>query len=216
MKKLSMHTLPRRTHGRVMLIVVVLVFALAAGLVASRWLMDRTLETDAAQRYPVARTIADFQLHTADGQPFTRADMEGRWNLLFFGFTNCPDVCPDTMAVLAQSMEQLRLMRREQLPQVIFVSVDPDRDQGELLADYVSWFDEDFAAVTGSDAQLQALARQLGIVYFHEAPDPDTGFYNVDHSASVLIVDPEARLYGRFPHPLIAEQVTADLFRFAL
>ncbi len=200
-------------HGRVFLLAVTAVLALVAGLIFASSIMQRSADWRAAQLFPTPRVIADFELETAAGERFTRADLQGQWNLLFFGFTNCPDVCPDTLAMLAASMEQLELMRREEKPKVIFVSVDPDRDQGELLEDYVGWFNADFVGVTGSEPQLQALTRQLGVVYFHEAPDERTGFYNVDHSASVLIVDPEARLFGRFAHPLVPEDVTADLFQ---
>ena len=200
-------------NGRIFLAVLVLVVALAAGLIAGHQVMQRTADWRAAQLFPNPRLVADFELYTASGERFSRADLEGQWNLLFFGFTNCPDVCPDTLAMLARSMDQLELMRREEKPRVVFVSVDPDRDQGELLADYVAWFNDDFIGVTGNDAQLQALTRQLGVVYFHEAPDEQTGFYNVDHSASVLIVDPQGRLYGRFAHPLEPDAITADLFQ---
>lgn len=200
-------------NGRIFLAVLVLVVALAAGLIAGHQVMQRTADWRAAQLFPNPRLVADFELYTASGERFSRADLEGQWNLLFFGFTNCPDVCPDTLAMLARSMDQLELMRREEKPRVVFVSVDPDRDQGELLADYVAWFNDDFIGVTGSDAQLLALTRQLGVVYFHETPDEQTGFYNVDHSASVLIVDPQGRLYGRFAHPLEPDAITADLFQ---
>jgi protein SCO1 len=207
------HTFPGREHGRVFLILIVMVAAIAAGLIVANNMMQRTAEWRAAQLFPTPRLVADFELHTATGEPFSRANLQGQWNLLFFGFTNCPDVCPDTLAMLAETMRQLELMRRDVKPQVVFVSVDPERDQGELLADYVQWFDSDFVAVTGDERQLLALSRQLGIVYFHEEPDEDTGFYNVDHSASVLIVDPEGRLYGRFAHPLVPAEITADLFQ---
>ncbi|MFW6340539.1 MAG: SCO family protein [Wenzhouxiangella sp.] len=209
------HPLPGRQRGRIFLIAVIMVAALAAGLVASRFMIERTQDLRAAQLFPTPRALTDFQMETAAGEPFTRADLEGQWSLLFFGFTNCPDICPDTLAMLSQSMEQLRLMRREELPQVVFVSVDPERDQGELLADYVQWFDPEFVAVTGPEEQLQALTRQLGIVYFREQPDEQTGFYNVDHSAAVLIIDPQGRLHGRFGHPLVPEDVVADLFRIS-
>jgi protein SCO1 len=203
----------RRQAGRIFLIVIVMVLAIAAGLITANQMMQRTAEWRAAQLFPTPRLVADFELQTADGQAFNRSNLEGQWNLLFFGFTNCPDICPDTLAMLASSISQLELMRREETPQVIFVSVDPARDQGELLADYVSWFNPGFVGVTGDERQLQALTRQLGIVYFHEQPDEQTGFYNVDHSASVLIVDPQGRLFGRFAHPLVPEEVTADLFQ---
>ncbi len=208
-------TLSNGQRGRIFLFAVIMVAALAAGLFASRMMIDRTQDLRAAQMFPTPRALTDFRMETAQGEPFTRADLEGRWSLMFFGFTNCPDVCPDTLAMLSQSMDQLRLMRREELPQVVFVSVDPERDQGALLADYVRWFDEEFVAVTGAEEQLQALTRQLGIVYYRENPDENTGFYNVDHSAAVMIIDPQGRLHGRFSHPLVPEDVVADLFRIS-
>jgi protein SCO1 len=212
---MNKHSLPGLQNGRIFLFVIVMVLAAAAGLIVAQQMMQRTAEWRAAQLFPTPRPLADFALETADGQPFSKANLEGQWNLLFFGFTNCPDVCPDTLAMLAQSMNQLDLMRREEKPQVIFVSVDPERDQGELFADYVGWFNKDFVGVTGDDRQLQALSRQLGIVYYLEEPDEATGFYNVDHSASVLIVDPQGRLFGRFAHPLDPDAVTADLFQLS-
>jgi protein SCO1 len=210
---MSKLTFPGRQHGRIFLIVIVMVLAAAAGLIVAQQMMQRTAEWRAAQLFPTPRPLADFELFTAEGERFSKADLEGQWNLLFFGFTNCPDVCPDTLAMLAQSMNQLALMRQDVKPQVVFVSVDPERDRGELLGDYVRWFSPDFVGVSGDDRQLQALSRQIGIVYYLEEPDEATGFYNVDHSASVLIVDPQGRLFGRFAHPLDPELVTADLFQ---
>lgn len=213
---MSKHKLPGLQKGNVFLIVIVLVLAAVAGLIVAQQMMQRTTEWRAASLFPTPRPLADFALETADGQPFSKANLEGQWNLLFFGFTNCPDVCPDTLAMLAQSMNQLELMRQDSKPQVVFVSVDPARDRGDLFADYVRWFSEDFIGVTGDDRQLAALSRQIGIVYYLEDPDEATGFYNVDHSASVLIVDPQGRLFGRFAHPLDPDAVTADLFQLGL
>lgn len=210
---MSKLTFPGRQHGRIFLIVIVMVLAAAAGLIVAQQMMQRTAEWRAAQLFPTPRAVADFELQTATGERFTRANLEGQWTLMFFGFTNCPDVCPDTIAMLAQSMNQLELMRREEKPQVVFVSVDPERDQGELFDDYVRWFNPEFIGVTGDERQLQALSRQLGIVFFLEQPDEATGFYNVDHSASVLIIDPQGRLFGRFAHPLDPDAITADLFQ---
>jgi protein SCO1/2 len=110
-------------------------------------------------------------------------------------------------------MDALRLMNKDPLPEVVFVSVDPQRDQGELLSDYVAWFDEAFTAVTGNDEQLASLTQQLGVIFVRDEADPQTGYYNVDHSAAVMIIDPEGRLYGRFGHPLDPDDVTADLFQ---
>lgn len=207
------HSAPARCQsGRVFLFVVIAIAAIAGGIVVSSNLFERSQELRHAQAFPEARKLSEFQLQSPDGRTFDRNDLEGQWSLIFFGFTNCPDICPDTLALLAKSMDELRMMGRDDLPQVVFVSVDPARDQGEQLAEYVSWFDEDFIGVTGPEDQIESLSRQLGSVYFREDPDPETGFYNVDHSASVLIIDPEARLYGRFAPPLVIENVTADLF----
>jgi protein SCO1 len=209
-----MNDQPRHSHqsGRIFIIIAVAVAAIAAGIIVSSNLMQRTMDLREAQLFPQPRLIDDFELETAAGESFTRADLEGQWTLLFAGFTNCPDICPDTLAVLAQTMRELDIMRREEKPQVVFLSVDPERDQGEHLADYVAWFHEDFIGVTGDEPQLERFTRQLGLVYFREEPDEDSGFYNVDHSASILIIDPQGRLYGRFGPAVSSEDVTADVF----
>lgn len=186
---------------------------MALGLMVSRSLLDRSLDLRAASVFPTPRLLNEFELYTPEGEAFTAESLKGQWTLMFFGFTNCPDICPDTLAILSQAVDALRLMKTEPLPQVVFVSVDPARDQGDLLADYVAWFDESFIALTGSDTELEGLTRQLGVIYVRDTPDPQTGFYNVDHSAAVMIIDPEGRLFGRFGHPLEAQAITADLFQ---
>lgn len=204
---------PRLQTGNAVVVVIVLIAAIAAGILVSRQLFDESLELRAASVFPTARFLNDFEMVTADGEVFNQESLKGQWTLMFFGFTNCPDICPDTLANLAQSMDALRLMNQDPLPHVVFVSVDPDRDQGQQLKDYVSWFDESFTAVTGNDEQLAGLTQQLGVIFVRDTPDPQTGFYNVDHSAAVMIIDPEGRLFGRFGHPLDPQQVTADLFQ---
>lgn len=200
-------------QGRALVALVVLIGAIAAGLWVSQTLLERSWDLRAASVFPTARALNPFELETADGQSFDLEQLKGHWTLLFFGFTNCPDICPDTLASLHQSLDSLRLMAPDRLPKVVFVSVDPERDRGESLAEYVSWFDQSFIGVTGSDEQLDQLTRQLGVIFVRDTPDPQTGFYNVDHSAAVMIIDPQGRLFGRFGHPLDPEAVTADLFQ---
>jgi protein SCO1/2 len=203
---------PRNASGRIFLVIVIALAAIASGIVGFSVLFDRSQELRAAQAFPEARPLPDFELRTASGGTLTPSDLEGRWSLIFFGFTNCPDICPDTLAVLDSAIESLDTMGAETRPQVIFVSVDPERDDDEALGDYVRWFDEDFVGATGSRDSLDALTRQLGIYYALDEPDPDSGFYTVDHSASILIVDPQGRLYGRFAPPLDRQAIAADLF----
>ncbi len=199
--------------GNAIVVLIVLIAAMAAGLMVSRTLLDRSLDLRAASVFPTPRLLNEFELTQPSGEVFNTDSLKGQWTLMFFGFTNCPDICPDTLASLSQSLDALRLMNPDQLPQVVFVSVDPNRDEGDLLADYVAWFDESFIAATGSDEALEAITRQLGVIYVRDTPDEQTGFYNVDHSAAVMIIDPEGRLFGRFGHPLDPELVTADLFQ---
>ena len=202
-----------KARGNAIVVAIVLLGAIAAGILFSRGILDQSMELRAASIFPTPRLVNDFELATPSGEVFDQQTLKGQWTLLFFGFTNCPDICPDTLANLAQSMDALRLMKADPLPEVVFVSVDPARDRGALLAEYVAWFDEDFTAATGTDEQLADLTQQLGVIFVRDDPDPQTGFYNVDHSAAVMIIDPEGRLYGRFGHPLNPEDVTADLFQ---
>ena len=96
-------------------------------------------------------------------------------------------------------------------PQILFISVDPERDTSAKLEQYLAYFDPGFIGVTGNQAQLLPLTRQLGIAYRIEEHDPGAAQYDVAHSASVLLTDPEGRLYGAFPPPHDAEKIVADL-----
>lgn len=201
--------------GRIFLVIVSTLAAIATGIVVSSALFDRTQELRAAQAFPEARPLPDFELRTAEGETLTPSDLEGRWSLMFFGFTNCPDICPDTLAVLDAAIENLDTMGATSKPRVVFVSVDPERDDAEALRDYVRWFNEDFVGATGDEQALKSLTRELGIFYALDDPEPETGFYTVDHSASILIIDPQGRLYGRFAPPLDRQAIAADLFALA-
>ncbi|HSH27747.1 MAG TPA: SCO family protein [Wenzhouxiangella sp.] len=206
---------PRAASGRIFLLIVIALAAIAAGIVISSKLLDRSQELRAAQVFPEARPLPEFELRTAAGEPLMNADLKGRWSLMFFGFTNCPDICPDTMAMLHSAVDSLDTMGAASKPQVIFVSVDPERDDAEALEAYVHSFDEDFIGATADANQLEELTRSLGIYYALGEPEPDSGYYTVDHSASILIIDPQGRLLGRFAPPLDRQAVAADLFALA-
>lgn len=206
---------PRAASGRIFLIVVIALAAIATGLVVSSVLFDRSQELRAARAFPEPRPMPEFELHDASGEALTSEDLQGQWSLMFFGFTNCPDICPDTLAVLGAAVDDLENMGASSKPQVVFVSVDPARDDGEALGDYVRWFDEDFIGATGSEEALESLTSELGIYFALDEPDPDSGFYTVDHSASVMIIDPQGRIYGRFAPPFDRQDIAADLFALA-
>lgn len=164
---------------------------------------------------PEPRRIPAFTLTDQHGERFGPDQLGGHWSLLFFGFTHCPDICPGTLFDLARVSAGLREADAAAADrvQVVFVSVDPERDDAGRLRDYVDYFDPDFIAVTGPHQQLEPLTRTLGIAYRIEPHEPSAERYNVDHSASVLLLDPAGRLHGVFPAPHDAAVMQADLLR---
>jgi len=163
---------------------------------------------------PEPRVLADFSLVDQDGQPFSLDRLRGKWSLLFFGFTHCPDVCPSTLYDLDQVHRALGDAAGDLADhQVVFVSVDPERDSPARLAEYVAYFNADFLGVTGDPGQLAPLALQIGVAYRIEPHEPGSVNYSVDHSATVFLTDTKGRLHGIFssphdPGPMIRDLLT--------
>jgi protein SCO1/2 len=154
---------------------------------------------------PAARDIADFALTGKDGRSFTRADLRGHWTLLFTGFTNCPDVCPATLATMA---DLERRLGRDDL-QFLFVSVDPARDTPEVIDRYLAHFGGRLAGATGTRADIDRFTAGLGLA---QVVNPGAGGeYTVDHSTALVLIDPRARLAGYFQAPHRPEALAADL-----
>ena len=155
--------------------------------------------------WPNPRPIGDFALQDHHGRAFTRARLEGAWTFLFFGYTHCPDVCPTTLATLRRVEHDLA--GRTSVPRRhVLVSVDPARDTIDHLARYVAAFGPQFLGVTGSDGDLTKLARSVGAAYFRGESEPD-GSYLVDHTASIMLVDPHGRLVALFGIPHDAARI---------
>jgi protein SCO1/2 len=147
------------------------------------------------------------------GGTLTPADWQGHWNVVYFGYTSCPDVCPTALAEFKQAWKLLGERGLQAQVRFDFMSVDPQRDTPAKLASYVAFFSPDFVAATGSDEQLTALTRALGMIY-SRTTRPD-GTIEVDHSGSAVIVDPQGRVAGLFRPPFAARQVAADLAALA-
>jgi protein SCO1/2 len=168
--------------------------------------------TAALRILPEPRVIADFDLVDQDRQPFSLQRLKGRWSLLFFGYSYCPDVCPTALFDLQQVHEALSGDgRREPRHQVVFVSVDPARDTPERLKEYAAYFHPEFIAVTGHEEQLAPLTLQIGVAYRIEPHEPGSLNYAVDHSAGIMVIDPQARLHGVFPAPHDPQAMIRDL-----
>lgn len=159
---------------------------------------------------PAPRAIPEFTLQGTDGQPFTRARFDGRWSVIFIGFTHCPDVCPNTMGLL--KTVHGKLAATGQSLQVVLLSVDPERDSPEALARYVTHFDPAFLGVTGPTEELDKLGQAMGFVYM-KSPGATPDSYNIDHSSALILVNPQAQVAGYFTPPLRVDPLVSDLRR---
>jgi protein SCO1/2 len=191
---------------------IVAIMALAA-LLAGVWFgLDRFASAPPAAERPAAqlqagtalpqpKPLAHFVLVDQDGREFTEARLRGRWTFAAIGYTTCPDVCPMTMATFVALQQRLAAPVSDEGPRFLFISVDPERDTPERLAQYVHHFDSEFLGATGSDAALHALVADLGGLYAR-AEDPGSALgYTMDHSASIYLIDPQARLAAIFSTP---------------
>lgn len=199
-----------------LLAVAVALISAAAGF--SLWTLSKAWpepEYESLLVLPEPRVLGEFRLVDQQGEAFSLDDLRGRWSLLFFGFTHCPDICPSTLYDLQQVNQSLETSVTAADPwQVIFVSVDPERDTPERLGEYVAWFDPDFVGVTGAPEQLAPLAMRIGVAFRIEDHEPGAANYTVDHSASVFLTDPQGRLHGVFPAPHDADAMARDLAAF--
>jgi protein SCO1 len=161
--------------------------------------------------WPDPPTVGPFTLENARGGALSENDLRGKWTLLFFGFTHCPDVCPTTLSTLKTVRSTLQTSPGfASHSQVLFVSVDPARDTPAALQAYVSYFDPTFLAATADPAQLNILTRQLGILYA-KVPTADPALYTFDHTASVLLVGPDLQLLGVFSPPHVAADIASRI-----
>lgn len=159
-----------------------------------------------------ARKIAVPALIKDNGQTFSLDDLTGQWHLLFFGYTHCPDICPTTMGVAAQA-KKIAESKNQSFPGVIFISVDPERDKVEMLAEYVQYFDKDFIGVTGDKDLIKALSLQMSVVYMKMPvkAGTDESNYLVDHSAALLLLNPEGKLVAFLNPPHDPATIVKDI-----
>ena len=149
--------------------------------------------------FDTPRALGDFSLVDHNAEPFTQTALIGHWTLVFFGFTHCPDICPTTMAELAELKAQLADTEARDA-RVAMVSVDPARDTPERLAEYVPYFHPDFLGVTGEFVDILSFAQRLNTP-FREVSVPE-GAYQMEHSANVMLINPRGDYHGFFRTPL--------------
>lgn len=188
---------------------LVLATALVAGLMFALRNVGEPPAALSATILPAGNELPEFTLLDQDGAIVDRSIFEGQWDVVFFGFTNCPDICPATMTVLGQARRALAADGRQPLPRIVLVSVDPERDTPEAMARYIAYFGEDNLGLTGELDEIRKLTDALGI-YFQKA-GTDEGVYGVDHSTVVLVIDPDGRLKALFSAPHSVDNFVNDL-----
>lgn len=161
---------------------------------------------------PKARPLVDFNLSDQDGNPFSPAQLKGHWSFLFFGFTNCPDVCPTTLKVMQAVWKTLPTKTGEKgHPKLYFISVDPERDKPETLKNYVQYFNPEFYGVSGKLDELDKLTNQIGILYGYDEKENDKDIeYTVNHSAQIILIDPKGRMRAVISPPLESKTIAAN------
>ena len=198
----------RRNIAITLLAIVVAAVALVALQLAPKPLAtDPAPALEAGTVLPEPRALPDFALVDHNGRAFGPTDLAGQWTLVFAGFTHCPDICPATLAILAGLDERLQAEGVEL--QMLFVSVDPERDDPATLAQYVAHFSPRLTGATGDKPAIDALMEGLGFAYI-KVP-LGGGNYTVDHSAALALVDPRGRVAAYFTPPLRPAALAADL-----
>lgn len=198
-----------RARSILFYVVIALAAALAGALVARHQGRGGSVALSSGTWLPQGRALAPFSLVDQDGAPFDQTRLAGAPSLLFFGFTHCPDVCPQTLALLAQldhdpPVADLR---------TVLVTVDPERDDAAALKAYVRAFSPRMVGLTGTDEAIDSLLKSAGALRARQ--DQPGGGYTMDHSATVYLLDRDARLVAVFTPPLDLPAMRADLSALA-
>ena len=164
--------------------------------------------------FPNGISVADVSFTDEESQTKAKNDLQGKWSLLFFGYTFCPDICPTTLSVMQQMWSKMTPEQQTQF-EVVLVSVDPARDTPEQMKTYMDYFEPAFTSLTGNEASLKSLATQLNAVYAkvprydeNGNEDPELG-YLMDHSANIAILNPQGEYAGFIKPPFNSKKMLA-------
>jgi protein SCO1/2 len=159
-----------------------------------------------------SRVIETFSLVGIDQKPFDNTSLQGRWTMMFFGFTHCGSVCPVTMAELAKMYRLLEEKDVKNLPRVVMISVDPERDSLDKLNHYVKAFDPHFYGARGDEEVISALTRELGVAWLKVTRHADDASedYDIEHTGTVMLFNPKGELAAFFTTPHDAKLLAKD------
>ncbi|MFK8028048.1 MAG: SCO family protein [Gammaproteobacteria bacterium] len=167
--------------------------------------------TQATYLYDQQKSIAEFTLVDHNNNTFTPDSIKGAWTFWFFGFTHCPDICPITLGTLSATVDRLKSKHNiEDEIKIIFVSVDPERDEIEKLKTYTRAFSKYALGVTADPERLAPFLKNMGVIAMKQPPAEDTSNYLVDHSSSIFLIAPDTGISAYFSTPHDADVIAND------
>ena len=210
--------------NRTTLLILLVALATGAGLMAAEFVFNRDRAPASAppmktvRLMSAPRALPDFALRQSDRTQLLPGELRGHWTVVFIGFTFCPDICPTTLAELAQAQNRWTVLPESTRPRVLFVSVDPERDTIEKIGEYAHAFNKDTLAATADLPALEAFTKSLSMVFAkvplgEGAPGDDAPAdqYTIDHSALLVLLDPQGRMAGIIRPPLQPKAIADDL-----
>lgn len=200
-------------NGKGLPLWLVAIVALIGGILVANQLLQppaAPVLSQSTTRLVPARLLHDFDLIDHKGATFNLERLRGHWSFLFFGYTHCPDICPTTLNTLNALAHTIATLPEPMpTPQYVFVSIDPERDTPELLAKFVPYFNPAFIGVTGTTSAIDAMTKQLSVMYLKiESDRPDS--YLMDHSAALLLIDPQGNLHALMSPPFDTALMAQD------
>lgn len=190
------------------------ILAIITGILAGIWWAQKPPAeplTISGTLLSPARPVAPFHLTDHQQQDFDNQRLQGKWSFLFFGYTNCPDVCPTTLFLFKMLAGKLQAQPElTKNTQFVFISVDPERDTTEVLARYIKYYNPDFTALTGTPGEIKQFALAFGIPYFIGEHEPDQTNYTVDHSGAIILVNPQGEFQALFSAPQQLDKIHSD------
>lgn len=200
---------------RLTVFIVLAIGALVTGVFVSQH-MQSNKKIDIAQFHGTylehPRAINEFALTGMDEKPFNNMSLNGKWTVVFFGFTGCGYLCPTTMAELGKMYRILQEKHTKDLPHVVMISIDPQRDSFDKLSHYVTSFNPAFYGAGGTEKQIEAMTREMGVAYAKvaNANSPDPQNYDIQHSGALMLFNPQGQLNAFFTTPHHAELLARD------
>jgi protein SCO1/2 len=196
-------------------IAIVALVALIGGFAVS-WIINsnKPVELEAGLWFgDQSRALPEFELIDHNRNTLNRDSLKGKWGLMFFGYTHCPDICPITLQTMSDMVKAIEDPDVVKELSIYFVSVDPERDTPEILASYVTYFNPDFTGATAPIEKLTPLTRSIGIAHQIRNKTDDKPEYDVDHSSAIVLINPQAEFAGLFSAPQDALVMARDITR---